>query len=72
MPNGHNFQHLPLILRYQGPAKLFGGAEEAAVTQQNRQNRPAHSSRLKGQFNVPDFFLANPASTTRYSRICRQ
>ena len=48
MPNGHNFQHLPLILRYQGPAKLFGGGDDAAATQQNKQNRHVHSSGLRG------------------------
>lgn len=48
MPNGHDFQHLPLILRYQGPAKLFGGPAEAVATQQNKQNRGTHSANLRG------------------------
>lgn len=47
MPDNHNFQHLPLILRYKGPAKLHGGGGESAVTIHNKQNRPAHSSYLQ-------------------------
>ena len=47
MPDNHNFQHLPLILRYKGPARLHGGGSDAEVTAQNKQSRPLHSSSLR-------------------------
>lgn len=43
MPNGHNFQHLPLLRRESGPAKLTGGGSTADQTIENRTNRAEHS-----------------------------
>ncbi len=47
MPNGHNFQHLPLILRERGAAKLTGGGSVADQTRDNRTNRGTHSANLQ-------------------------
>lgn len=47
MPNGHNFQHLPLILRESGAAKLTRGGSVADQTLNNRANRGAHSANLQ-------------------------
>ena len=47
MPNGHDFQHLPLILRESGAAKLTGGGSVSDQTRENRANRATHSSNLQ-------------------------
>ncbi|MCC7337241.1 MAG: S8 family peptidase [Pirellulaceae bacterium] len=47
MPNGHSFQHLPLILRERGVAKLSGGGSVADRTRDNRTNRGTHSANLQ-------------------------
>ncbi len=47
MPNGHNFQHLPLILRETGAARITGGGSVSGQTKDNRQNRRRHSTRLQ-------------------------
>lgn len=48
MPNGHQFEHLPLLLRYRGRAKLRGGGSPAPQTVANRgANRAAHSTSLR-------------------------
>jgi hypothetical protein len=47
MPPDHNFEHLPLILRYQGPARLRGGGEPSPQTRANRQAYQAHSESLR-------------------------
>jgi hypothetical protein len=47
MPVSHNFEHLPLILRYQGRAKLSGGGKTSPQTIANRTNRVAHSTGLR-------------------------
>src|SRR5579884_3245637 len=48
MPNGHNFEHLPLLLRYQGRARLRGGGKQSPQTRANRNARQAHSATLLG------------------------
>ena len=47
MPNGHDFQHLPLILRASGAAKLTGGGDVSDQTQKNRTDRATHSASLE-------------------------
>jgi Subtilase family len=47
MPGQHNFEHLPLLLRYQGRARLIGGGETAPQTKANRNARQAHSFSLE-------------------------
>lgn len=47
MPDGHDFQHLPLVFREKGPARLTGGGAASDQTKQNRQNRQAHSAGLQ-------------------------
>jgi hypothetical protein len=46
MPGQHNFEHLPLILREQGRAKLKGGGKASPQTVANRNARQAHSTAL--------------------------
>src|SRR5947207_548233 len=46
MPSQHNFEHLPLILTYRGPARLGGGGTLAPQTLANRNARQAHSQSL--------------------------
>ena len=47
MANGHNFEHLPLLLRYEGIAKLKGGGSSAPQTVANRgARRQEHSQAL--------------------------
>lgn len=47
MPESHNFQHLPLVFREKGPARLTGGGKVSDTTRQNRQNRQSHSAGLR-------------------------
>src|SRR6266404_3222592 len=47
MPPDHNFEHLPLILRYHGPARLRGGGELSPQTRANRAAYEAHSESLR-------------------------
>lgn len=47
MAGGHQFEHLPLLLRYQGPAKLYGGGSTSPQTLANKNARATHSSSLK-------------------------
>ena len=46
MPGEHNFEHLPLLLRYQGRARLKGGGSSSPQTLANRNARQAHSTSL--------------------------
>jgi Subtilase family len=46
MPEQHNFEHLPLILREQGRAKLKGGGKASPQTRANKNARQAHSTSL--------------------------
>ncbi len=46
MPGSHNFEHLPLLLRYQGRARLRGGGSPSPQTVANRNARQAHSTAL--------------------------
>lgn len=47
MANGHNFEHLPLLLRYEGTAKLKGGGKTAPQSVANRGvRRQQHSQEL--------------------------
>jgi hypothetical protein len=46
MPEQHNFEHLPLVMRYQGRARLHSGNKPSPQTQANRNARQAHSAAL--------------------------
>lgn len=46
MPGAHQFEHLPLLLRYRGRAKLRGGGDTSPQTVANRNARAAHSATL--------------------------
>jgi hypothetical protein len=46
MPGPHNFEHLPLLLRYQGRARLQGGGSQSPQTRANKNARQAHSGAL--------------------------
>ncbi|MDR3719106.1 MAG: S8 family peptidase [Bryobacteraceae bacterium] len=46
MAGNHNFEHLPLILREQGRAKLNGGGKASPQTIANTNARQAHSTSL--------------------------
>ena len=48
MPPNQRFQHLPLLLRYQGGAILRGGGRTADQTNINRANFVAHADSLRG------------------------
>lgn len=48
MQGMHNFEHLPLLLRYRGQARLRGGGDPAPQTLANKQARQAHSAYLRG------------------------
>lgn len=48
MPNGHQFEHLPLLLRYRGLAKLRPPPGASPQTVANRNARAAHSASLRG------------------------
>jgi hypothetical protein len=43
----HGFEHLPLLLRYQGRARLSGGGKQSPQTIANRNARQAHSGQLR-------------------------
>lgn len=47
MPGPHNFEHLPLLRRYQGRARLRGGGSTSPQTVVNRNARQAHSTALR-------------------------
>lgn len=47
MPGAHNFEHLPLLLRYEGKARLRGGGDPSPQTLANKgAQRQAHSVAL--------------------------
>ncbi len=46
MPNGHNFEYLPLVLSSFGPALIKAFPKAAPQTQANRQAPAAHSAAL--------------------------
>lgn len=47
MPGAHNFEHLPLLLRFQGKARLRGGGDPSPQTLANKgAQRQAHSVAL--------------------------
>lgn len=46
MPGEHNFEYLPLVRTFKGPAKLRGGGKAAPQTIANRNARQAHSLAL--------------------------
>ena len=48
MPPNQQFQHLPLLLRYQGGAILRGGGTPAAQTVANRADFTGHATTLRG------------------------
>jgi hypothetical protein len=47
MAPNHQFEYLPLLLRFRGPAKIQGGGKQAAQTKANKANAPAHSTNLR-------------------------
>lgn len=47
MATQHNFEHLPLLLRYQGTACLSGRGKSSPQTRANRNARAAHSESLR-------------------------
>lgn len=47
MSGAHNFEHLPLLLRYRGRARLRGGAKTNPQTLANKNARQAHSAALQ-------------------------
>ncbi|MEC5407441.1 S8 family peptidase [Paraburkholderia sp. MPAMCS5] len=48
MSEPHNFEHLPLLLRFEGRARLRGGGKSSPQTVANRNARQAHSATLRG------------------------
>ncbi len=48
MPGAHNFEHLPLLLRFEGRARLRGAGKTNPQTVANRNARQAHSNTLRG------------------------
>ncbi len=46
MPPDHQFEHLPLVLKHHGPARLTGGGSDADLTKEFRRNRKSHSTTL--------------------------
>jgi len=50
MPGAHNFEHLPLLLRKQGPARFPRAPREPnPITTANRANRADHSTTLQSR-----------------------
>jgi len=47
MPGEHNFEHLPLLLRYQGSTHIPGFREQSPQTRANKDARQGHSSSLR-------------------------
>ena len=47
MADQHRFEHLPLLLRYQGRARLQGGGSQSPQTRANRNARQTHSDALR-------------------------
>src|ERR1700675_201612 len=47
MADQHRFEHLPLLLRYQGRARLQGGGSQSPQTRANRNARQTHSDSLR-------------------------
>lgn len=47
MPGDHNFEHLPLLLRYRGIARLRGFGTPSPQTVANRNARQGHSEALR-------------------------
>ncbi len=48
MAGAHNFEHLPLLLRYRGRARLSGRGKTNPQTLANKNARQAHSAHLRG------------------------
>ena len=46
MPEEHQFEHLPLVLKHHGPARFPSGGSDADLTKEFRQNRHGHSTAL--------------------------
>lgn len=47
MAENHNFEHLPLLMRRKGPARLSGGSKPSPQTVANRQSAANHSVALQ-------------------------
>lgn len=56
MPEDHNFEHLSLVRRFQGAAKLRGGGDRSPQTELNNQFREEHARLL---FDSVDALTAN-------------
>lgn len=52
MAGRHQFEHLPLLLRYRGRAKLRGGGSPSPQTIANRNARAVHSASLGASANA--------------------
>jgi hypothetical protein len=61
LPN-QQFQHLPLLMRYHGPALLRGSGKHSAETKANRTNYAGHAGALRGAASrVSDSWQARQA-----------
>ncbi|MFO0804418.1 MAG: S8 family peptidase [Gemmataceae bacterium] len=49
MPPAHQFEHLPLLVRFRGPANIRGGGSESPQARTNKANRGGHSAALAGR-----------------------
>ena len=69
MPNGHNFEHLPLVFRESGRARLTGGGTPATRTVENKTtNRAAHSTNMvAGASSVVSHYELRNVERTRDS-----
>ncbi|MCC7315428.1 MAG: S8 family peptidase [Planctomycetes bacterium] len=65
MPGSHQFEHLPLLLRYRGPAKLPRGGKTSPQTVANRNARATHSAALSNS-------AQSLAGTWRTQQVQRQ
>lgn len=49
MPPTHRFEHLPLLIRFRGPANIRGGGNESDQAKRNKADRAGHSGTLAGR-----------------------
>ncbi|QDU09648.1 S8 family peptidase [Gimesia aquarii] len=67
MPNGHNFQHLPLLRRESGPAQLGRPPRESQKTRDNKSDRTSHSGNLFGSA----FSVSNTRKSVETDRVAK-
>jgi hypothetical protein len=66
MTSPKTFQHLPLLLRYQGAANIHGGGSLSPLTKANRQNAVGHSNSLRiSARNVSNAYQSRRAQRTQ-------